>query len=191
VDLNTAELVARARNGDTEAFCELVETCQANIRAYIARFVNYDHEDVLDLAQDTFLIAYDRLHSFDPEQPFYPWVRGIARNVAMMFLRKSGRRKRHEKASMDDLLTQWSEERLEQNYGGELDYINELRECLKKLKESASEMVRLRYFEQLSIGEVARRINRPEGTVRTLIMRVRRALRKCIESELALERAAE
>ncbi len=184
---DTAGLVARSREGDTEAFCELVESCQANVRAYIARFVNYDHEDVLDLTQDTFLAAYDRLDSYNPERPFYPWVRGIARNLALAFLRKTGHRKKREKASMEDLLEQWSAERLEQSNSDDMDYISELRTCLRKLADRASNMVRLRYFEGLPIREVARQLKRPEGSIRTMLMRTRRTLRQCIESELAMQ----
>ena len=55
-----ARLVEQARHGDTDAFGELVQRYERRVIKVIRRFMP-DQEMVLDLAQDAFLKAFDRL----------------------------------------------------------------------------------------------------------------------------------
>lgn len=184
------ELLALARAGDKDAFCELVKIHQASVRAFIARYV-HDSDQVMDLAQDTFLAAYRRLHQFDSSHELFPWLRGIARNCALEYLRRTSRRRRREEAAMEESLALWSTERLERDDTGDTDYLQELKNCLAKLAESSARVVQLRYFQQLSVDEVAVELGRTEGSVRMVLMRLRQSLRKCIEDELHVEEAQE
>jgi RNA polymerase sigma-70 factor (ECF subfamily) len=183
MEIESSELALRAKNGDKDAFCELVRRYQGMIRAYIARFVR-DPGVVLDLAQETFLTAYRRFETFNPDLEFYPWARGIARTVSLQYLRKTIRRKRREAVVVEEAIDQWREQRLADEETGTLEYLHELKKCLKKLTMTSAEILDLRYFKQLSIRRIAQDFGRREGTVRMTLLRIRQALRKCIEREL-------
>ena len=84
------ELVARAREGDQAAFGELVRRHQqAVLRAALS--ASGSAADADDVAQEAFLLAYQRLHSFRGESAFKTWLLTITWNQAMNHRRKSSR----------------------------------------------------------------------------------------------------
>jgi RNA polymerase sigma-70 factor (ECF subfamily) len=76
-----AEQVARARDGDREAFTALFHQFNARIRTYLARLVG-DDDLGRDLAQDTFLAAWRALPMIHDQMRFAPWLYRIATNTA-------------------------------------------------------------------------------------------------------------
>ena len=72
------ELVQRAREGDREAFRELVERYQRKIAA-LALGMLRNREDALDVVQETFAKAYQSLDRFKGDASFYTWLYRIAR----------------------------------------------------------------------------------------------------------------
>ena len=69
-----ARLVDQARRGDTDAFGQLALRYERRVLKVIRRFMP-DQETAMDLAQDAFLKAFDRLEQFDPSRRFGPWPR--------------------------------------------------------------------------------------------------------------------
>ena len=61
--------------------------------------------------------------------------------------------------------------------------------CLAKLAPEARRMVRLRYYDLLDSREIARVLDKSEVAIRVGLLRIREQLRKCIESQLLLERS--
>jgi RNA polymerase sigma-70 factor (ECF subfamily) len=85
-----AALVARAREGDQAAFTVLIERHQAAVHRAALSAVG-STTDADDIAQDAFLLAYQRLRSFRGEASFKTWLLTITWNQAMNHRRKSGR----------------------------------------------------------------------------------------------------
>lgn len=85
-----AELVARARTGDRDAFAALFDRFQTPIVNYLYRVVG-DWEVANDLAQDTFLKAYQALARTEPDLQIAPWLYRIATNTALDTLRRRKR----------------------------------------------------------------------------------------------------
>ena len=76
-DFDEQELVARAQNGDTEAFNPLVYKYQQKIYNLIYRKVR-DRETAKDLCQEVFLKAWQALPNFKGQSVFYSWLYQIA-----------------------------------------------------------------------------------------------------------------
>src|SRR5687767_11184605 len=89
--VSDARLVELVRQGDREAFGDLVRRYENRLISVIRRFVR-DWETARDLAQEAFLKAYERLDQFDPSRRFAPWLFRIGVNVALDHLRKTKRR---------------------------------------------------------------------------------------------------
>ena len=89
--LDERELIARARNGDTRAFEQLVRTHQG-IALRVAYLVVRDHAEAEDVTQDALVKAYRSLDGFRPESPFRPWLLRIVRNEALNRVRSTTRR---------------------------------------------------------------------------------------------------
>lgn len=85
-------LVDRAKQGDNEAYAELVRRVQMRIYRTIFGMTR-SHEDADDLSQETFLYAYRALPHFRQKSSFYTWVYRIAVNLTLNFLKKKRREK--------------------------------------------------------------------------------------------------
>ena len=72
-----AALVMQARAGSADAFGRLVHMHQQGLRAFLRR-LSGNLADAEDLAQDSFVFAWEHLGRFDPARPFRPWLFGIA-----------------------------------------------------------------------------------------------------------------
>ena len=92
-------LVQRARRGDLEAYDELVQRYQERIYATIYHMTS-NHEDANDLAQESFIKAFQALKSFKGGSSFYTWLYRIAVNKTINFLKQ---RKNRIHMSLNDL----------------------------------------------------------------------------------------
>jgi RNA polymerase sigma-70 factor (ECF subfamily) len=86
--LDSVTAVSRARSGDPEAFGKLVQQFQGPIVRYLYRLTG-DNELARDLAQDTFVRAYEGLARTTPDLPFKTWLYRIATNNALQHRRRS------------------------------------------------------------------------------------------------------
>jgi RNA polymerase sigma factor (sigma-70 family) len=94
-----SRLVERARTGDLAAYDELVQRHQERIYGTIYHMTS-NHEDANDLAQETFIKAFQALKSFKGGSSFYTWVYRIAVNKTLNFLKQ---RKNRQGMSLNDL----------------------------------------------------------------------------------------
>lgn len=183
-------LVAQARAGSVEAFTRLVGIHQARVRSFLARYVD-DHHIADDLAQEAFFSAYRTLQTYDPgDAPLGVWLIGIARNRALTYLRSTVRRRARESGAVEAALSGWKVHRLESETGSparEDGRIAALEKCMGKLPEQSAAMVENYYFKGLRAAEIARGLGKREDMVRKALMRIRQALRHCVEHRLALE----
>ena len=68
-------LVVRARAGSADAFGRLVHMHQQGLRAFLRRLGAQEADDI---AQETFVFAWEHIARFDSARPFRPWLFGIA-----------------------------------------------------------------------------------------------------------------
>jgi len=186
-----SELVERVRAGSEEASAELLRRHQAQVRAYLTRFVR-DREMVRDLAQETFLAAYRHLDSWRGEAPLRLWLLSIARNQALMHLREEARRHARRAASLEAAAASWMSERIGKDDSGPDRHEGELaalQACLKGLAPASAEIVNQYYFGRHSAADIARDTGKRETAIWMALSRIRQVLRQCIESRVAVLRA--
>ncbi|MBM3749539.1 MAG: sigma-70 family RNA polymerase sigma factor [Acidobacteria bacterium] len=175
-------LVARAREGDADAFTELVNRYDRRIFR-LARHITENAEDAEDVLQETFLRAYEHLPGFQGHSKFYTWLARIAINQALMKLR---RRRNDPSVSLDepvdtgeDTVTReiavWDNP--EKRYSQE-----EIRGILAKAVETLPPILRsvfvLRDIDELSTEETAEALNLSVPAVKTRLLRARLRLRE-------------
>lgn len=174
--MDETQLLEAARNGSMEAFGDLVRLHQAPVRACLARYVR-DWEAVDDLAQDTFLRAYKNLSTYRGEAPFRLWLLAIARNRAVQHLADAARRRTR---PLDAAVDVWMAEEVR----AERPELSGLRGCLEKLPGPAAALVKDFYFRRRTAVDIARESGRTESAVWMALLRLRQALRRCVESRL-------
>lgn len=181
--LSDEELVESAKQGDPDAFPQLVKKYSRRILR-VGRNITNNDEDAEDVLQETFLKAYTHLEGFQGNSKFYTWLVRIAMNEALMKLRK---RKGDKVVSLDEQLDTgedtvtreiavW-EGNPEDRYSQE-----EIRDILDKTVASLPEAFRtvfmLRDVEELSTEETAEVLNLSIPAVKSRLLRARLQLRE-------------
>jgi RNA polymerase sigma-70 factor (ECF subfamily) len=185
------KLIDGAREGSADAFCELVRLYQARVRTYIGRFIR-DPNVVDDLAQNTFLSGFRKLESFRGDASLGTWLLAIARNEALMYLREERLRRDREGSALSSTLSRWARERASSDEASVATHDSELaalEECLEGLHEHSARLIREFYFEGRTAREISEGSGKKEVSVWVTIMRIRRALRECIEARTSALKA--
>lgn len=86
-----AELIARAQQGDSQAFATLFETHKSRIYAICLRMTN-NMAEAEDLTQDAFIHVFRKLSTFRGDSAFSTWLYRIAVNTVLMHFRKKSNR---------------------------------------------------------------------------------------------------
>lgn len=176
-----SELVANCLAGQRAAFDALVERHHRAIYTMLCRLLG-NTEDAFDLTQDTFVRAYNKLHTFRLEQSFVAWVRTIATNLCIDHLR----RRKQPPISLDERTASGQEPADESpaaSPAGQYEASEEARRVLaavQQLPEKQRAVLVLRHVEGLKLEEIAAALRMPLGTVKTMLFRGREAVRQLV-----------
>lgn len=151
-----AELVARAKRGELDAYEEIVRLHQT-IAFRTAWVITRSAADAEEAAQDGFVKAHAALGRFREGSPFRPWLLAIVANEARNRVRGAGRRVR--------LAQRVAEER------------EELLAAIERLPEPARDAIACRYLLELSEEETAAALDCARGTVKSRVSRALDRLR--------------
>jgi RNA polymerase sigma-70 factor (ECF subfamily) len=178
-------LVSEILAGDVEAYAILVKRYQKPIFNLMLRTTSCE-EDAFDLAQETFLRAYEKLEHFKPSGRFFPWLYTIGMNLARDFTRKAKTReiKAAELHEIQKELTLESEP--SRSLPESID-AKRVRETLQMLPLEYREAVILRFHEAMSIREVALAIGISVSGAKMRIHRGLMKLRQLLNTENAYE----
>jgi len=192
-ELPDSVLVAKAKRGDWSAFEQLFWRYHERIYTFIWHFLQ-NREASEDLTQETFIRAWESLGSLKSNDSFQTWLHQIARRLCLDALRKRAwETPMSEISSPNDPTTPlsgpetemefaWAGENLSDDIDPEEALLeSELKKsvhaAVSKLSQPLREVVVLHYFEGLSVGEIAKVLGVPVGTVLSRLARAREALR--------------
>ena len=183
------DLVRRARRGDLDAYDELVKRYQERIYATLYHMTS-NHEDANDLAQDSFIKAFQALKSFRGGSSFYTWLYRIAVNKTINFLKQ---RKHKAAMSLDDLdfnaehdpdLVALISEKTPRREAGLAELQEKLNEALLRLSEPHRLVVTLHDVQGVSHEEIAKVMDCNIGTVRSRLFYARQQLQAYLSDYL-------
>jgi RNA polymerase sigma-70 factor, ECF subfamily len=157
-----AALVEAVRAGDRDAFARLYEQFAPLVHGVLLARVPYD--EVGDLVQDVFLVAFRKLGSLRDAARFGPWVAMIARNRAMDFHRRA--------RATEELHEEFA------HAGGHEAEASEALEIIRSLPEAYRETLVLRLVEGMTGPEIAARTGLQPASVRVNLHRGMKLLRE-------------
>jgi len=178
------EALRRVRDGDPDAFSVVVDETLVIVTAYISFFIA-DRSLVEDVVQETYVGAFQRLGEYSLGTDFLAWLKTGAKMAAL-----AARRARQRKSAAHERYVDRVQHLLGAAAGEHEDatpvedQLSALRQCIDALGQRAAQMLSLRYFEGLDLGEVARRCDTSAGAIATALHRVRAGLAKCIEARV-------
>ena len=173
-----AELVKLSLT-DQDNFLFIIKRYETRLLRYVRRISNASLEDAEDLLQEIFLKVYLKLNDFDQELKFSSWIYRIAHNQVISNYRKL--KARPQSISMDE------NSELIENLIADLDIAlaadrsllkDAIYKILDKLDDKYKEVLVLKYFEDKNYREISDILQKPLGTVGTLLNKAKQKFRQ-------------
>jgi RNA polymerase sigma-70 factor (ECF subfamily) len=183
--MDDADCVAAVLRGDGEAFAHLVRRYHRRLYFCVVGKIT-DSSEAEDIVQKTFVSAFHNLVAFDPGEPLFPWLRGIALNHCRNAWRQAARRARLKDRLLEAKRAELQLGLLDQPDPGEEHRHVALRQCLEGLSEPEQKAVQLRFVEELSLREIGQSLGKTAEAARLFLFRIRTRLAECVKRRLSL-----
>jgi len=175
--------------GDQKAYAELLQRYRESVYFTMLRMCN-NKDDADDLTIEAFGRAFKRLDQYTPTYAFSTWLFKIASNNAIDFLRN---KKKNTALSLDTKMENDEGQEFSKNIKSQtLDpeehiikkqRVEMLRDVVERLKPHYKELVKMRYFDELSYEEIAVKMELPVGTVKAQLFRARDLLLNILKNQ--------
>lgn len=171
----TDEEVVEMVKKNKQCYVCLMERYEDKMLRYVRRISGVSDETAQDIVQDIFLKVYININAFDPELKFSSWLYRIAHNETINFWRRNNKKKKANISWDDNEALQniiKDEKNTEQDVYQKITN-EKLLGAVNRLDEKYQDVIMLNYLEGKSYQEIADILNKPMGTVGTLINRAK------------------
>lgn len=172
------QLLAGVARGDESAFAELYQATSSKLLGVALRILK-SREVAEEVVQEAFFKVWERARDYDPAIAApVTWMAAIVRNRALDEVRRRVVRPAADESELADL------ESADEHPIAALvraEDIERLMRCMDGLEPEKKQMVRLAYLDGMSREALAKRFDRPEGTIKTWLHRSLAQLRGCLE----------
>lgn len=183
-------IVQKVQAGNVGAFDQLVQKYREHIFSVIYNMTS-NREDASDLAQETFIKAFQAIARFKGKSSFFTWIYRIAINTTMTFLKKRSRRRfiSYEKIDEEVSNTEIFERLTAKNRSEKGALVNELQEklndSLQKLSPKHRTVVILHEIEGLEHAQIAEITKVSVGTVRSRLHYAKQQLQSYLQDYIS------
>jgi RNA polymerase sigma factor (sigma-70 family) len=169
MEMTDAELVARCRTGDADAWNELVERFSRYVYAITSQAFRLQQHDAEDVFQEVFARVYQHLGRLRSDDSIRPWIAQLTRRLCIDKLRASGREgpgetELLEPADADESLSQ-------------IDEAMTVRACMDAVGDDCKEILDRFFCRDESYKAIGDALGLPAGTIASRISRCLRKLR--------------
>lgn len=169
--LTDAQLAARCRTGDAEAWNELVERFSRYVYAICSKGFRLRDEDAEDVFQEVFTRAYTHLEKLRDDSALRPWIAQLTRRLCLDSISRGAREQPEAEPRAED-------------EGSDLEEIDEalaVREAVTTLPEACQEILDRFFARDQSYRTISAELDIPAGTIASRIARCLRKLREELE----------
>jgi RNA polymerase sigma-70 factor, ECF subfamily len=166
----------------TEHFVQQLATHQNRLYGYVFSLLG-DHSRAADVLQETNMILWRKIDEFQTDRSFLPWAFAIARFQVLAHLRD----RKRDRLLLDTELAEAISGEAERQADQFDEFREALRPCLTTLTANNRNLVERRYFNAMSIAEIAREVDRTVSAVKVALLRSRRHLLECIQRRVVAE----
>lgn len=177
-------MVCAVQNGEEDSKVALYDTFHDNLYYYIMKTVK-DSELALDLTQDTFIEIFQTINSLKEPAAFVAWSRKIAYHRCTAYFKKRRELLEDEKeegGSVFDTLVEEREEFIPDEALDKEDFKKTIHAMIQSLPEEQRVAIMLRYFDEISVKEIAEIQGVTEGTVKSRLNYGRKAIKQAVEN---------
>lgn len=167
-------LIARAKNGDLEAFGEIITSLESRLYR-VAIFLCGEQEEAKDLLQETFLGLYQSLPNFKGRSGIYTYAYRVLLNLHHKRLRKI---RKITISLAENVKIPYDDRPSAAEEFAEKEKKSKIRAGIARLPALFQEVIVLRYLEELSYQEIAEMLKVKEGTIKSRLFKAKNLLRK-------------
>lgn len=172
-------LVARCRQGEDEAWRELVDRFGQKIYS-VAYHFTLKREDAEELSQEIFLKIFENLHRYDGGFPLVAWIVSLSRNLCIDRYRRRKREKSFRFVSDDAVAPLLKSQDDPATETLKRERAKLLFSALAEIPEDLAEILVLRDLDGLAYEEIGKALELPDGTVKSRLFRARTEVAKKI-----------
>lgn len=171
----TDEQLVKSTLARQEDFIHLIKRYEAPLLRYILRLSNFSHDEAEDVLQEVFIKVYQNLNSFDPKLKFSSWVYRITHNEVVSNFRKNKHKAKAFSWDVDNEIIANIAADFDIKKELDNDYLRQqIKKVLAKMDSKYSQVLALKFLENKSYKEISDILQKPEGTVATLINRAKK-----------------
>ncbi len=160
----TNEMIKRVKEGDEQAFQQLYELTKHKVYRSVV-YLAGDRADVCDIVSEIYLELIRALDGYKEELPFRSWMNGLVILQVRNWNRRRWRRFRIAEKKKQYTIEQVVDAPEQQIVSDERR--REVLELLERLSYKLRAVVVLRYYEELTLAEIAEALQIPVGTVKS------------------------
>jgi len=177
--------IRAAKNGDQQAFTFLLETYWNDIYRFLSTKTNRTNE-AEDLTIETFAKAFEKIHTFDETKSFKNWLIAIARNNYIDWKRTE----QQPPYSIDEItdkrpnILSIPDSNPEEDTWIYEQTLRKLHTALTRLKPKYRDILKYRYFEEMTYKQIAEKTGKSMSNVKIRLMRAKNLLRDNLKNEM-------
>lgn len=172
------QLIGRARQRDQKAQTQLINYFWVDVFSFVLSKV-HNENDADEITVSVFSKVLVKLDLFDPAYPFKTWLLTIARNMVIDFWR---RRSRGNEDATETLQDSWNEfEKSPEELLISEEQQKKIIGILESMDVNYRDILRLRFFEEKSIKEIADELNISASNTKVRIMRAKKILAQLLK----------
>lgn len=173
------EMLAGLVMSNKAYFSCLIERYEDRLRRYVRRITNIPEDDIDDVLQDIFIKVYTNIEGFDRDLSFSSWIYRVAHNTVISNYRKRSVRPEGHMVDIEDdvLLNIVGDGDIENDV--DTQYLRQhLLNAMNNISPKYKDALILRFFEEKEYTEISDILQKPPGSVATLINRAKAQLKK-------------
>ena len=183
------ETVRRLLRGDEAAFRELFDSYFPKLYRYALARLDGQHDEAVDMVQETFCKAFERLGSFRGEGSLYGWMCRILSNSILDHYRRRGRELPkvtllEDQGAIRQILDTLAASELEEpeTIAVRSDVVRLIQATMDRLPGHYGDVLEWKYVDGLSVKAIAERLDIGPKAAESLLTRARAAFRRAMEA---------
>jgi RNA polymerase sigma factor (sigma-70 family) len=172
-------LIQNAKEKDQKAQTKLINTFWVDVFSFVMKKVRNEN-DADEITVNVFSKVLSKLDMYDPHFQFKTWVLTIAQNTVIDFWRKRSRENEDATENLDEIKNQYAKSPEELMISDEEQ--TKIIKTIESLDANYQDIIRLRFFEEKSIKEIAEELGISVANTKVRVMRAKKVLAELLKN---------
>nr|WP_315028818.1 RNA polymerase sigma factor [uncultured Chryseobacterium sp.] len=172
-------LIQKAKDKDQKAQTKLINVFWVDVFSFVMKKVR-DENDADEITVNVFSKVLSKLDMFDPHFQFKTWILTIAQNTVIDFWRKKNRENEDAVENLDEVKNQYAKSPEELMISAEEQ--KKIIKTIESLDANYQDIIKLRFFEEKSIKEIAEELGISVANTKVRVMRAKKVLAELLKN---------